>query len=482
MTQLGERFRLDLADALAGDAELLADLLERAHLAVVEPEAQAHDLPLPVVELLERLDDRLGEQRAGGGGGRGDGGGILDEVAEEAVVLLPYRRLERHRLLRDALDLPDAVRRHLDLDRDLLDRWLTSELLEHLALDPQHLVHRLDHVHRDPDRARLVGDRASDRLPDPPRRVGRELEALRVVELLDGADQAEVALLDEVEQGHAATDVPLGDRDDEPEVGLGELPLGELTVDGHGLETGLRLLGDVRLQLEPLRRMQTGFDALRQRDLLLSGQQRHLSDLLEVHAHGIEAADLTGAFGAGGGLAQLAEPRHGLLGAGRRAGTGDHTARSARLRAARAMRRPRLRGRAPLVLALELLGDLVDDLDAPRADARVDGGELGGLGLETGEGGEDLAGGDEAAFLDPLEQGFDATVPSRVVRSSGRGIGSAGRRARRRFRFVHAPTSSPPLRRCRSGRRPTLPTARRHDARLPSRRSRDGASSRTGAS
>src|SRR5215218_9169588 len=38
VAQLGQRLRLDLADALAGDAELLADLLERAGLAVVEAE------------------------------------------------------------------------------------------------------------------------------------------------------------------------------------------------------------------------------------------------------------------------------------------------------------------------------------------------------------------------------------------------------------------------------------------------------------
>ena len=129
----------------------------------------------------------------------------------------------------------------LDLVRDLLDRRLASELLEHLALDPQHLVHRLDHVHRDADRAGLVGDRAGDRLTDPPRRVGRELEALRVVELLDRPDQAEVALLHEVEQRHAAADVALGDRHDETQVGLGELPLGELAVDGDGLEAGALL-------------------------------------------------------------------------------------------------------------------------------------------------------------------------------------------------------------------------------------------------
>ena len=40
------------------------------------------------------------------------------------------------------------------------------------------------------DRARLVGERARDRLADPPGRVGRELVAAAPVELLDRADQA----------------------------------------------------------------------------------------------------------------------------------------------------------------------------------------------------------------------------------------------------------------------------------------------------
>src|SRR5450759_6039124 len=72
-----------------------------------------------------------------------------------------------------------------------------------------------DHVHRDADRPGLVGKGTGDGLPDPPRRVGRELEALVMVELLDPAHEAHVAFLDEVEEGHAAADVLLGDRHDE---------------------------------------------------------------------------------------------------------------------------------------------------------------------------------------------------------------------------------------------------------------------------
>ena len=118
-------------------------------------------------------------------------------------------------------------------------------------------------MHGHADRAGLVGDAAGDRLADPPRRVRRELVAAAPVELLDGAHQAEVALLDQVEEQHAAADVALRDRHDEAEVRLDQ-----------------RLLG----------RRVAALDALRERDLLLGGQQRHLADLAQVRAHRVVVA------------------------------------------------------------------------------------------------------------------------------------------------------------------------------------------------
>ena len=138
---------------------------------------------------------------------------------------------------------------------------LAAEPLDELALDVDDLVQLLDHVHRDADRARLVGDRARDRLPDPPGRVGRELVALAVVELLDRADQAERALLDQVEEREPAAQVALRDRDDEAEVRLDHL----------------RLRGHV-----------AALDPLRQVDLLVGGEQRHLADLAQVEPQRVE--------------------------------------------------------------------------------------------------------------------------------------------------------------------------------------------------
>jgi hypothetical protein len=76
-----------------------------------------------------------------------------------------------------------------------------------------------------------------------------------VVEFVDRPDQAEVSLLDQVEERHAAAVVLLGHRDHQPEVGLGQALLG-LT------RSGLDLLGEV--------------------DFVSRAEQTDLADLFEV--------------------------------------------------------------------------------------------------------------------------------------------------------------------------------------------------------
>ena len=100
----------------------------------------------------------------------------------------------------------------------------------------------------------LVGERARDRLADPPRRVGRELVALAPVELLGGAHEADRPLLDQVEERQTLVAVALRDRDDEAEVRLDHLLL---------------------------RAMVAALDPLRELDLLGGGQQLDLADVLE---------------------------------------------------------------------------------------------------------------------------------------------------------------------------------------------------------
>ena len=143
------------------------------------------------------------------------------------------------------------------LDGQLVVVGLLARLLEQLALGAHHLVDLLDHVHRDADVAVLVGDGPGDGLPDPPGGVRGELVALAVVELLHRADEAGVALLDEVEQVHVLGVVVLGDGDDQAQVRLDHPVLGPLVA---------------RL------------DALGELDLLVLGEQGDLAGFLEVEA------------------------------------------------------------------------------------------------------------------------------------------------------------------------------------------------------
>ena len=134
--------------------------------------------------------------------------------------------------------------------------------MQHLARGADQLVDRLDHVHRDADGARLVGDRAGDRLADPPGRVGRELVAAAVLELVDRLHQADIAFLDQVEELQAAVGVFLGDGDHEAQVGLDHFLLGvaglalallHLVDDAAELADRDRRLGWARFWISVLR-------------------------------------------------------------------------------------------------------------------------------------------------------------------------------------------------------------------------------------
>ncbi len=99
-----------------------------------------------------------------------------------------------------------------------------------LTAGADELVDGLDHVHRDTDGAGLIRDGAGDGLPDPPGGIGRELVAAAIFELIDCLHEADVALLNQVEELQSAVGVLLRDRNDETKVGLNQLALGLLRI------------------------------------------------------------------------------------------------------------------------------------------------------------------------------------------------------------------------------------------------------------
>src|SRR5688500_15718385 len=223
--QLLERLVLDLADALARDVERAPYLVQRARVLAAEAVAQLQHAALAVGQVLQRLAQRLLGEDLRSALVRRLGPLVGDELAELGLLLVADRLLEGDRRLRGALDRLDLLRLDPRDLGDLLGGGLAAQLGDELALGAADLVELLDDVHRDADRARLVGERAGDRLADPPGGVGRELEALAVVELLRGADEAERALLDQVQEGQPLVAVVLGDRDDQAQVRLDHLLL-----------------------------------------------------------------------------------------------------------------------------------------------------------------------------------------------------------------------------------------------------------------
>src|SRR5919202_1516187 len=219
--------QLDALDLARAHVEPPGGLADGDRIAIaVQAEAQLDDLALRLGQLVHDgahsvlaqrdLDLLLGRRAAAG-----------QQVAERGLALLADRLLEARDRARDLAHLPHLVGIELDGRGDLLERRRTAEARREVALGVGDLPLALRDADRHADRAPALVERAADRLPDPQRRVRGEAEPLAPVELLDGADQPEHPLLDEVEQRELADVLVLaGDRDDQAQVRVDHALLG----------------------------------------------------------------------------------------------------------------------------------------------------------------------------------------------------------------------------------------------------------------
>ena len=159
-----------------------------------------------------------------------------------------------------------------------------------LAGDARHAIDHVVQVDGNADRARVVGNGARDGLTDPPRRVGAELEAAPPVEFLDRAQQPEVALLDQVDQRHAAVRIAPRDADHQAQVGVGQRLAGGLALAASALELVALVSDSVLGAVQPLGRLAAVFDRLRQAHLVVGREQRDATDLAQVQRQGFADA------------------------------------------------------------------------------------------------------------------------------------------------------------------------------------------------
>ena len=175
-------------------------------------------------------------------------------------------------------------------------------LLAVLDVGPAELPDLVVHVHGQADLPPPIGDGPGDGLPDPPRGIRGELEPPAPVEQLDGPHQADVAFLDQVQEGQALALVLPGDRHDQAEVGPDE-PLPGLPA----LADALLGLADGGLGSEPAPgQLGLGLlpvlDGHGQLDLLLFGEEGLPSGRLQVETDVIRFSERPRGLGLARGL------------------------------------------------------------------------------------------------------------------------------------------------------------------------------------
>ena len=175
----------EAAGGFGGDAELFADFAIAALLAVDEPEAPLDRVAGAGVEGAEQLVEH-GSLGLGDHGLLGADRVARDEVAECAVAVVADRPVERHR-------------RRKTVEAGVL----VVELVAVAGHLPERGAETRRTVTGQADEAGLLVEGPTDRLADPERGIGGELEAPAPVELVDRVLEAQVALLHEVEKIHA---------------------------------------------------------------------------------------------------------------------------------------------------------------------------------------------------------------------------------------------------------------------------------------
>src|ERR1700676_2449034 len=118
--QFAQGFGLDLADALAGHRELLADLFERVVGVHADAETHAQDALLARGQRGEDARRRLAQIGLDRRIERQYRVLVLDEIAEVAVLLVADRGFEADRFLGDLQDLAHLFQGHRQLVGELL--------------------------------------------------------------------------------------------------------------------------------------------------------------------------------------------------------------------------------------------------------------------------------------------------------------------------------------------------------------------------
>src|SRR5205085_6405071 len=219
MTEFAQSLGLNLADALASNGKSAADFFKGVGIAIFKAKTHADDVLFARVQMLQHGRDIFLKAEADGGvRGRGHGF-IFNKVTEVGFFLFADWRLKGDGSLSNFAGAADFLDGDVHAHGQLFRGRLAAKFLNELPRAAGELVNDLDHVNGNADGARLVSNRASDGLTNPPGSVGGKFVAAAPIELVGTFHQAEIAFLNEIEELQAMMSIFLGNGDHEAKVG-----------------------------------------------------------------------------------------------------------------------------------------------------------------------------------------------------------------------------------------------------------------------
>jgi len=272
---------------LPGEIEPGSNVGERSRAGAIEAISEHHDFALAFIEHAHCLLQVTSRRCLCCDLEWVQGIRVFHEITELGIPLESDGAVERHgvagrgqRQLHTFQVEPAGV-------GDLFERRAAAELFAQGDRGLLDGANNIDHVDGEANRPALIAQAAGDRLSNPPGCIGGELEALAPVELLHGPDEAQVALLYEVEKIEAVARVALCYRNDETEVGADELGFGLVCLVNRPEDLGplgrseLGTVVDLSLCLAPK------FHGSGKTDFVLGREQLMCSDRIEVEADAV---------------------------------------------------------------------------------------------------------------------------------------------------------------------------------------------------
>ncbi len=170
---------------------------------------------------------------------------ILNELTQLTLAFLAHGLLQRERVSRRPEYPVHLFGAQIQGLGDLLLAGLPTQFLLQLASHLLDSAQPLPHMHRQTDGAALIRQRSRDGLSNPPCGIGAEPVALPIVELVHGAHQTHVPLLDQVQERQPLPTVVLSDANHQTQVGPDQVLPSQLTIQHLQLRGLLLLLGGI---------------------------------------------------------------------------------------------------------------------------------------------------------------------------------------------------------------------------------------------